>query len=592
MLTDEFKQSFFKENPTKHIYYDQSVEIARKLKTHSKGLRPDGLLKKSRPNEEQKFQDWRCERYTPYTKPFFKKIVTSSSKIEKAKDWGYTWPEGDEKNVKDFKKYITEDFPYFDSLDTWFSTIGLPTEFEDPNSVILVMPLAKEDPSNDREYYRPYPTVIPCENVYDIFENRFAVLVSEEKSFIEVNKQQVQEGRIYYFVDKNSIEIYVQIGKLEDWDFTNLNVSGNPMIYLFGFNYMPAFKIGAIISEFKNGNMLWESFASPCVDFFDEAVMDYSDHQVDKAIHLHPDRWEIQDTPCKKCNGTGKVTHANQKVECGTCHGLGNVSVKSPFGVKLINPVVKTSVDQSVNIPTPPQGYSERPIESIKLRLELVDKDIENAYSAINLDFLFQVPTVNSGVAKSYDMDGAYQFLGTVAKHSTQMVLKPVIFFCAMWRYGKDIGNEKAMKLIPQIANPIQFDAVIADMAADQAIKSKTGGLSDTITHSLEINYAKKTFGENSIQVKKLVVQSYIDPLPGKTVDEKMTILAAKGCTQEDYVLSSKIDAYTNRAAVENNGFFEMGYEEQMKIYLIYTKEDITKMPKPAPITDNNGVIV
>lgn len=592
MLDQEFKNQFFVENPPKHIFYDQSIEIARRLKIHAKGLSPDELLKKARPNEEQKYQDWRLERYTPYTKPFFKKIVTSSTKVEKAKDWGYTWPESDDANVKDFKKYITEDFPYFDSLDTWWSTLGLPTEFEDPNAVLLVMPLAKENPADDRERYRPYPTIIPCENVYDISENKYAVLVSEEKSFIGIGKDQTREGRIYYFVDRNSIEIYVQYGKLEDWSFTNLDGKGNPMIYQFGFNYMPAFKIGAIISEFKNGNMLWDSFAGPCIDFFDEAVMDYSDHQVDKAIHLHPDRWEIQTTPCKKCSGTGKITSGQTKIECNSCEGLGNVSIKSPFGVTKINPAVKTSVDNQIAIPTPPMGNADRPIESIKMRLELVVGDIINAFKAVNLDFLFEAPLDQSGVAKSYDMDGAYQFYGTVAKHSTQMVLKPVIFFCAMWRYGKDMGADKAMKLVPQVANPIQFDAVIADMAADQAIKSKAGGLSDTITHSLEINYAKKTFGENSIQVRKLVVQSYIDPLPGKTVEDKMVILAAKGCTQEDYVLSSKIDAYTNRAVVEVKDFFSLGYEAQMKIYLQYVKEDVSSIPKNVPITDNNGVVI
>lgn len=597
MLSQEYIDQFLKQDPYKHECFHKACEIHETLEIHSKGEKPVKLLKKARPNEATKYQLWREERWTPVTKTYFQKAITTLSKIRKAEDWNYGFKEETNAFIKkeSFRDYITKKYPFFDSFENWLFQVAWPTMFDDPNAVICCIPLPKKDPKNDTEYLRPFNRIRGCENVLDFMDGEYATVISDEKSIVTVGDTQVKEGIVYWFFDRQTIQIYKQIGVKDKYLFTNNDDQGKPMVIDHGFDHMPCWKIGGTLVEFENGFMLYDSLISGCVDFFNEAIMDYSDHQVNKAIHLHPDRWEIADVECRSCKGSGSimvspVNGSKYSASCDTCQGQGKIAVKSPFGVKYIKAGQKEGVNDVITTPTPPMGYAQRDISSMKMLKDEYLDDIRQGLSGINMEFMLESPTDASGVSKAQDHEGLYTLMTQVARNTVENIIIPSFYFTAMYMYNKQVKPDEIEAFLPTVQVPEKFDMVISSLLSEKAVSAKTAGLDESITSNLEISYAKKQWGEYSDIPKKMEVIARHDPLKGQSSDEKMTTLANGGCTKDDYILSNQIYHFTERACIENDGFIAMQYSEQQSIYDKYISEVKSKAVVQVHLVTPNGL--
>lgn len=597
MLNDNYISAFLVEFPPKHEFYDKTIEISNQIKVHSKGEKPIELLRKARPNEDEKYQKWREERWTPITKTYFQKIKNTLLKIRKAEDWQIKFEKTENKFLQEnsLKKFLTKNYPYFDSLENWVFSVAWNTLYEDPNAVIVNYPLPKMDANDDTEMLRPFNEIYESKFVFDYKEGEYATIESKEKSTIlDANNKPIKDGRVLIFFDRMQIVKFRQYGKAKDWTFTNLDeLTGKPMIIQHNFGYMPVFKMGGNVIKFENGIILYDSLINGCIDFFNEAIMDYSDHQVNKAIHLHPDRWEIADVECRGCEGKGhtleEVNGKKRKTSCTVCNGRGTVSVKSPFGIKFIKAGLKVSENEALNVPTPPMGYADRPMESLQFLKDEVKTDIMQGLSAVNMEFLMETPVNESGVSKSYDHDGIYTIMANTGRVIVENIIRPTIYFSAMWMYRAQLSEEEIDDALPNVKVPEKYDMVIASLLSEKAVSAKNANLNPLIVGALESNYARKELGDYSEVPKMMDVIAKHDPLYGQSVDEKMTTLANKGCTQEQFVLSSQISNFVTRAFVENDDFDDMDYAEQSKILYGYAKE--IKPTQTTPIVNNNGVI-
>lgn len=580
MLTEEFIRPYLAAHPPTHLYYEESTEIARKLQIHSKGECPTWLLESFRPNEDKKYLDYREKVFTPVTKTYFSKSVATAKKIGRAEDWTIKFEKESE-----FKNYVTKQYPYFKSVTDWGFSICFDRMMDDPNAVVAVLPLKKLDANNDTERWRPFSFIFTSEEVIDFSEDVFACLLSPEKSVVTVRGEEVQDGRILIFLDIDSYVYAEQYGEQSK----NLFNLSDPIMHNCGI--CPAFKIGGIIEEFKAGNFLYDSFMGDVLPFWDEAVRRYSDHQVNMAIHLHPMEWEMADTPCKTCkNGeieyvSGGKTH---KKTCPTCSGKGMVSTKTPFGVKVIKPAVRDSADNSVSIPTPPAGFIERDIASISfLKTECRD-NIKDGFAAINQEFLMTEPEINSGVAKITDRQESNTYFYNVGLRFVA-VLNNVYTLIAGWAYSdmKDI--------LPSINVPTKFDAIYPQLLADRLVSAETAKLGPVIKSALEIQYAKAEFGDDSMEAVIIKTSEMLDPLPNRSEDEKTSILASKGTTLKNYIISSNLESFMVRAFNENDGFFELPYASQVDMIGKYADEIMSDNEAkviplyPNPISAANG---
>src|SRR5690606_586538 len=298
----------------------------------------------------------------------------------------------------------------------------------------------------------------------------------------------VREGRILYLFDKDEVVKIEQTGRKEDFEFVET------LRFTHEFGYMPVFKMGGFVEKFQNGEFLYKSFFTDVLDSWDEALRRYSDHQVNMVLHLHPYEWEIADSECSVCKGTGQIKDRapNGRMLTGSCHscnGVGRNSVTTPFGRKLIKPVHTAGVGNSFQIPTPPAGIINRDIQSIGFLKQEYKDQIKEGLSSINMEFVMDEPELNSGVAKTVDREELYNFVGTFYEHVVNNILIPCYYFINAWRGGQEEN-------LPLINVPKKFDLLTSDVISARVKVAKESKFSATIVNRLEIDYARKEFGE------------------------------------------------------------------------------------------------
>lgn len=559
----------------KHAFYQRSVLKTNALEAHSKGKWPEDVINVARPNETYDQKEYRKSVYTPITQTYFAKVVRTIEKIGRADDWDVKFPV--QKGIAEtetLEAYTTDNFPNFDSFLNWFFSFQLREMCDDPNGVIAVFPYPKKDPDNDAEFLRPFTFWFESEDVIDYQEETFAFLRSAEKSTILQSGVPAQVGLVYYAFDSDSWTKIEQYGEQANYTFTYTILPHN-------IGYVPCLKIGGTVEEFENGEKLYDSFIGHCLPYWNEALRRYSDQQVQMVLHVHSEKWEIEDSPCKTCQGTGNIRNnymgavVGSTIPCSSCHGSGSVSNRSPFNVKQIKPARQMGLQDSIAIPTPPMGYIDKPIDQTKFICDQVNSNIQSGLAAINMEFLMNEPAVNSGIAKSLDRQEMNTFFYTIARHVIHNVLRPCYYYIAKWRYGTILDEDGIDGIMPEIEVPTQFDILTEDILSQRLQAAKQAGVSSGLMAELETEYAKKEFGEDSLQVKALKTILQLDPLPAKSEEEKMTILSNKGTSLNKYILSCNLPAFVNRAYAEDDSFFEKTYADKMEVFDEYVQEII-----------------
>jgi len=542
---------------------------AENLRVHAKGHYSEDLMDIVRPNEEDQYKVYRRKVFKSPTKKSFSRVVTTLSKVRLAEDWGISFPKEETFRFPEnesLQQYVTKNYPTFDSLENWFFSLALQTMCQDPNAVVAVFPKQLTDVSN--EYYKPFTHIFATADVVFFEDGNLAVLKDRLPGFYKSGEEAGTVSTVYHVLDSEQYQVWQKVEQ-----------DGNVRYYVttdvqHNIGYLPAFQLGGLVDAYEGGQILWRSWLDPCIDDWDEAVRRYSDHQVNMVLHLHPDRWEISDQECQAAGCTkGKVKEitlrkgeeVNITRSCKVCSGSGKISVRTPFGVKLVRPSVKISQSDAMSIPTPPMGNVQRDIGSLTyLKDEYKDK-IRQGLDALNMGFLDQEPGVNSGYAKALDREEMNAFFTEVARHIIHNILVPCYYFVNEWRNQKAVPTSSVREsLMPQLNVPTKFDLVYAQLSAERAKFARENGFSPTITSELELQYAVREFGEGSTQARLIKAVTKLDPLPHKTVDEKLAMVSSRGTSLINYVISCNLHSFLTAAIQENEKFLDLDYTKQM----------------------------
>lgn len=568
MITSNYVSDFFKNPP---IVCADCVQIADRVKVHSGGLYPKDLIDDLRPNEPLVIKEYRKKIFKSYTKGYFNKILTLLQKIAKAEDFKIDYPtiQTSIPEKETIQAYLTKNFPYFDSLENYAFSIILKSLLEDPNGILLVLPTNFALPEN--EYYTPFPNFYSSENVL-MFDTNVLVVRVSEIGFIQK----------YIFIDKENILFVTKDSTKVDAKFTQSE-------YKNTIGEIPAFQLGGEIKQItqseKGLQFVYDSFVTPCLNNFDEAARLYSDHQANMVLHIYPEKYIYQTSECKTCAGTGKV-RTNTSVEnyeihtCKSCDGSGYKT--SPFGIHEIK--LPENYINTQNIPTPPIGYVEKPIELIEALKKEINEQCRQGLSAIGLEFLFEVPTNQSGTAKEYDRQEINTFVGSVARHLVENVLKPIVWYVAQWRYGVSQITQTIEKLLPIVSVPKKFDTLTSAILGNRLQTAIQNKYDYSTRKALEVQYAQNEFGADSSQVKMLKTLYELETLHDKTEDDKMTILANRGVSEIDYIISANLIQFVNRETAENPNFLDLPYKEKHAKMIDFANEIKNSMPTLIPI--------
>lgn len=563
-FTAEEIEGYFKDRKGyRHHFYDSSVEIAKKMQVHADGLFPDKLLKERRPNEPKEVLEYREKIWVPKTKPTFSKVYSELQKIRRSSDWSIKYENQDQYTLipeeNSLENYCEKDFPYFDSVTNWVFSLMLRKDLIDPNAVVVVTPI--EWDVEETALLQPFPVIFDSVQVIDYKPNDYLVVNNPEGSTYYVRGNPMTGKSIFVLTT------------LEVLRYDQVDSKGNFRLVVqqaHGLGMLPAFSLRGILIDQAAQRFLYESRIAGMIPDLDEAVREYSDLQAAKVLHIYPERWEVTNSECTTCKGTGRRPNprwtdtcgCDKEIDCGTCEGQGYI-VAGPYSK--IRVKMPSALEPGTSFPTPPAGYVEKDVEIVRIQDEGVRQHIYDALSSINFEFLAEVPLSQSGKAKEVDMDALNNTVHSIAEDIV-WCMDNLYRLIAYWRYKGVYPLNKIDGMLPSIAVPEKFNILTSAQTMEELTSSKNNKANSIIISALEIDYASKRFNNEPAVRDMVTLILRLDPLPNITEDDKMSRLSNKGITQEDYIVSSNIQSFVQRAINENPKFPSLKLEEQQMV--------------------------
>lgn len=562
-ISDQLLSTYFLSS-NRHPIYKETVDLYDSLRVHADGEFPSAMISARRPSESEEILEYRKLTYKAITKLPIGKVITSLSKIRRSPDWKIDFKSEDVPPrivpEETLEAYCNEQLPHYGNITDWAFGVLLKQNCIDANAVVAVIPLVN---IMENEYAKPIPIVFNSDRVLEFDEEKQICILKSKKKInylIDNGAINYNQGDRFYYIDDLEVIIYDQTKDGFTPVFEQKHNLGK----------MPVFKVkGEAFKQFDN-MVINRSRLDSMAPFLDEAACEYSDLKGSKIQHLFPLFWYYQNKNCNSCNGTGKTATDSGPTECKGCAGSGKVKF-SPFAHLQVDPA---ALGQQ-GAPTPPAGYVTRDTEILKLQAESVDKNMNKALAAINMQFLDQTPLNISGEAKNVDREELNNFVYNLAEDLIASIDK-AIFWIGEWRYSFIVPDPEARKeMLPDIPVPQNFDLLPSSYLMDEITQARKNNANPFLLASLEQEMAVKKFYNNPELADSVNLFFDLDPLPGYAVDDKMTLLANKAITLEDFVISSYMAQFIKRAQIDDSKFCQKSYDEQMTILKKYAQEKI-----------------
>lgn len=558
-------------------FYEDCKSMRDDFLPHSDGVKPLHMIQKQRPNEPDEVRDFRLSIWEPITKPTFSRVVSSLSKIRRSSDWSIIYPKDEFNRVREgyaLEDYCEKNYPYFTSITNWVFSVWLKQYLIDPNGVVLVLPLTIA--IDETDYLEPFTEVYSCCDVVDFKEQEYAVLNIPEGCHYTTTQGKMRAGKSFYVVTVEELQRWDQVD--EENNFTLVAE------YKHNLGFLPAFKNGGIVCGTARNYFLFESRISSMLPNLNEAIAEYTDLQAGKRLNIYPERWEYTQHECPKCRGVGVLPNPlwrdgdsldTRQIKCTSC--VNGYVPSGPFSKMLLRPA-----DMGTQaIPTPPAGFIEKDVEIIRLMDASVDKHIYKALSAINFQFLEQTPLNESGRAKEVDKDELNNTVHSIAEDIVAMMDK-IYATIAMYRYSALYSPEEIQAMLPVIPVPEHYDLISSQYMQEEIERSRKAQINSLLISQMEVEFGSKRFAQDPEMNKVIKLVHNLDPLPGKTIEEKMAMASGKTITRENNIISDNIVRYIRRALFENEDFDTWKFDEQIELLMKYAQEDITGMDEAA----------
>ncbi len=498
------------------------VDECTKVRIHARGLFPDNLFQQRFPTEPPETFEYRKATYKPITQSAYLKIFNTVIKIAYDSGFSIAWP-SESKAIMD---YCTNDYPEYDSLLHWLFDIGLHAQLIEPNGVVAIVPLTWE--WADGELPKPYAKIYKPESVVYHKEGEKTILKESDGVFTIIDATKI--GRVEVLPgDKFATQV----------------------LFVHNFGSAPTFMIGGDATDYQSG--YYQSFISGCVPHWDCAVLDNSVLRAAIHGHVYPEYQVIEVSDCTVCAGRGRyhVTApdgASHSVDCHACGGTGKAH--SPGFGNIAVRLDEITNDTGNPMAGPVKQYINKDFSSIPILEASIAKSLQYAYSAVNMDFLAEVPAAQSGIAKAYDRAYLNSFLAKVANQLLGKMLKWIIYYIIMYREFWAYKLTKfPIELMPIINIPDNFDVLPQDTIMNELQTAKVSGAPNIVLDFINDALIASTLGNKSDDIKEFEIIKSLDPLYGYTISDKLAIKAAGGVSQKDFVLTMHINQWVKYAA-------------------------------------------
>jgi hypothetical protein len=211
----------------------------------------------------------------------------------------------------------------------------------------------------------------------------------------------------------------------------------------------------------------------------------------------------------------------------------------------------------------------------VKIQDDRIDAHIYRALSAINMEFLQDVPLNESGTAKEVDRDELNIFVNSIAKDIV-VIMREIERIGIDYRYRVIVpGKTERKTLIPIFSVPLKFDLLSSNGMISDIQAAKTGQVDPSIVTEMEVEFATKRFNTEPAIQALVRLTLMLDPFPGIDDGDKMTRMQNGGISKLDYVVSCNIHQFVRRALDEDEQFASKEYDAQCEVLEKYAQEII-----------------
>jgi hypothetical protein len=563
--TKSFIEKYIEKDHDKKLK-DIKVNEFRSLKRHSDGKVDDALdmMVTYQPSEPEWAIKYKKDNYRAITKAPFKKVQNSIAKIQKARDLIITPSDKNSPKIKESETlytYLFEKFPKYNNLLQWFFNYQIKNYLTDANGLVVIAPKYVLDDDYIEEY-KDKPTnefIQPIPYSFSITKVKY---FDDDLLIIEVDKHEwlIVDTVNYYLLKRDHVK--------EKYTTT--------LLYSHNLGYVPAIENGGVLTS-EDDDIYYESWVAGIIPDFDQALLENIDKNVTIKQHLYPERVEFTQNECTTCNGTGSISRTNSfgRNTTSSCHscGGGGFSSGSPFGITKVRPAM--GGEDSAIPAWAPVKYVEKDLKPVEFLTKDIDNLIKKGLGAVNMEFLAESPTDQSGISKAYDYDQTHNFLSNISNDVFGRLLPFIIDTTNRLRYSEllEFNDILLREQLPSINIPNDFDIVTASVIEEQIGKATQSGVSSSIIESMEMDYISKKYEGSP---KELAYQQNIillDALRGMTSDDIMTMNALTPFNPLTLITHSFINSFVERAFIENKDFASFELSRKKDIINKYAQE-------------------
>jgi hypothetical protein len=586
----EFNDTLVKiiRNEYRHPLYEQSVKLAKEMSVHIFGEKPEELLARVRPGEDEEIKEYRLANYEPTTKAPAGRAIKIASKIFNPNLSSIVFPEGE--NAKRLRDYTMYYYPNYNSITVYNKDVTLRKMLADANAVMAVKP--QRIPKNDAERVKPIVVIYGSEAVWNWDFDHF---------LINTQIEQTPDGKWFYF-DYFDPQIYlkfkarspreeqIEIQELESYPTNFVDKDSQPEI--------PVWRLRGNSLAQDNGEILYESFFADAKPHWNLSIIHESDVLGAFVKHMNPQRYVIGEECSHReehdgisfaCNGgtlrgmKGGVPHSFGT--CDRCRGLGRVA-SSPYEDHV---VMKAKLDEMEGSRMNPVGYVDVPVDATKMLEERADRLVKKGSAAINMDVEDEIGENQSGVAKAIDRSAQGDTLYDIALVMFDIILQNQFYFINKYQNAVEdrSANRDTEKNLPQINKPTRFNIEsIAELVNNFKV-GKDSGLDRNFLQAKQREILTRDLDTNPELKKYYTAIIDLDPLFGLTLDDIDSQLMKGTIRKSDVTLHFNLKPFVDRALNEDKKFLDKDKVEQLIKLNEYAEELISE--EEPQVTIENG---
>lgn len=512
--------------------YVQNVEYSEKLKIHSKGERISEVLSKYRPTEPDFIKDYRKTNVRAATKAYWQKAKSVIGKANRASGIDVRW----EPNTERTEAWAKKNKIRAKVFGEYLSVI-----LEDPRSIFIV--------SDNTWFNQLYNNVKPPEAEVFIFRSEQLLYVDENNVIAKVD----EEFCVWFDYELRTVTTYKKDSTTKQFiEFLNYK-------RLIGSYFWGGGSPDAL------------SFFDAAVDFWAEALVQYSDLQGSIKSHAYPLPVVLNVQNCEDCSGTGRIYSEKHKnnIRCGTCGGSGSVAL-SPYST--VNVDAKM-YEKNPSLPFPPVYYPQKDLKPIELLKDEYEANILRGLESLNMDFLNNTGANQSGIAKAIDRD---ELNGTLYNW---------VDFLFNYLYYNIVKNAgifiQGSEVLIQAIIPDGFDVYGIEKSEQQLKEAREAKVPNNLLRSLEKDYIVKKYDGQPIEQAFNIDLIDFDFTYGLDPEKAEIILLNGGYTRTDYQISANLYTLLRQAYSTIEGFFAWDWVRKYDWLQAETERKNIPLPNP-----------